>query len=58
MFTGEMGAKPVIYRWNSKGEQLKSYKGVKKGVSAVAVNAKYLVASGLDDDHYIFVFDI
>lgn len=53
-----MGAKPVIYRWNSKGEQLKSYKGVKKGVSAVAVNAKYLVASGLDDDHYIFVFDI
>jgi hypothetical protein len=31
---------------------------VKKGVSSVAVNDKYLVASGLDDDHYLFVFDI
>jgi len=31
---------------------------VKKGVSAIAVNNKYLVGSGLDDDHYVYVFDI
>lgn len=31
---------------------------MKKGVSAVAVNKNYLVASGLDDNHYVFVFDI
>lgn len=31
---------------------------MKKGVSSVAVNDKYLVASGLDDDHNLFVFDI
>ena len=58
MFTGEMGAKPVIHQWNSSGESLRAYKGVKKGVSAIAVNERYLSASGLDDDHYIFVFDI
>jgi hypothetical protein len=51
MFTGEMGAKPSIFRWNKEGEELGCYKGVKKGVSAVAVNEKYLVASGLDDNH-------
>lgn len=54
-----MGAKPVIHRWDKEcGKPLKSYKGVKKGVSAIAVNKKYLVASGLDDDHYVYVFDI
>ena len=53
-----MGAKPSIFRWTKDGEQLKCYKGVKKGVSAVAVNKTYLVASGLDDNHYVFVFDI
>ena len=53
-----MGAKPSIFRWNKDGEQIKCYKGVKKGVSAVAANKNYLVASGLDDNHYIFVFDI
>ena len=53
-----MGAKPAIYRWNREGEQLKCYKAVKKGVSAIAVNGTYLVASGLDDDHYIYVFDV
>lgn len=53
-----MGAKPSIFRWNKDGEQLTCYRGVKKGVSALAVNDKYLVASGLDDNHYVFVFDI
>jgi len=59
MFTGEMGAKPAIHQWDSEcGKPIKTYKGVKKGVSAIAVSEKNLVASGLDDDHYIYVFDI
>lgn len=59
MFTGEMGAKPVIHQWDSSGgKSIRAYKGVKKGVSAIAVNEKLLVGSGLDDDHYIYVFDI
>ncbi len=33
-----MGAKPTIYKWDSTGKNLQSYKGVKKGVSALAVN--------------------
>ena len=36
---------------------MKRYKGVLKGVSAIAVNEKYLVASGLDDDHKLYAFD-
>jgi hypothetical protein len=31
---------------------------VKKGVSAIAASDKYMVASGLDDDHYLYVFDV
>jgi microtubule-associated protein-like 6 len=58
MFTSEMGAKPVIYRWSKDGTMIKSYKGAKKGVSALAVNSTYVVGSGLDDDHYLYVFDI
>lgn len=54
-----MGAKPAIYRWDSKEcKIMKSYKGAKKGVSALAVNEKYVVGAGLDDDHYIYVFDL
>lgn len=52
-----MGAKPILYRWDAKGNMLKSYRGAKKGVSALAVNSKYLVGAGLDDDHYLYVFD-
>ena len=37
MFTGEMGAKPIIYQWDQSGTQIQSYKGVKKGVSAIGV---------------------
>jgi microtubule-associated protein-like 6 len=59
MFTGEMGAKPAIHQWDASTEKpIKTFKGVKKGVSAIAVCDKYLVASGLDDDHNLFVFDI
>jgi len=53
-----MGAKPVIHSWDKDGAPLKSFKGVKNGVSALAVGSKYLVASGMDDNHYVFVFDI
>lgn len=56
LFTGEMGAKPIIYKWNKEGDRLEAYKGAKKGVSALAVNEAYLVAAGLDDDHYLYVF--
>lgn len=58
MFTGEMGAKPTIYMWDKKGQKQNSFTGTKKGVSALGVNENYLVASGLDDDHYVYVFDI
>ncbi len=58
MFTGEMGAKPIIYQWDLNGSQIQSYRGVKKGVSAIGVNSKYLVAAGLDDNHYVYLFDL
>lgn len=53
-----MGSKPILYRWDKDGEMIQSYKGCKKGVSALAVNKTYLVGSGLDDDHYMYVFDV
>ena len=58
MFTGEMGAKPTIYQWNSDGSMIQSYKGVKKGVSAIGVNSEYMVAAGLDDNHYVYLFSV
>ena len=56
MFTGEMGAKPTIYQWSSEGSMVQSYRGVKKGVSAIGVNKEYLAAAGLDDNHYVYIF--
>ena len=56
IFTGEMGAKPTIYQWNSDGSMIQSYRGVKKGVSAIGVNSEYMVAAGLDDDHTVYLF--
>ena len=53
-----MGDKPIIYRWSREGRELKKYIGIRKGVSAIAVNKRYLVASGLDDNHYIYIFDL
>jgi microtubule-associated protein-like 6 len=58
IFTGEMGAKPTIYQWDSTGNMIQKYKGVKKGVSAIGVNEKYLAAAGMDDDHYIYLFEV
>lgn len=34
------------------------YRGAKKGVSALGVNEKYLVAAGMDDDHQMYLFDL
>lgn len=51
-----MGAKPTIYQWNPEGSMIQSFRGVKKGVSAIGVNTQYLVAAGLDDNHYVYVF--
>lgn len=54
-----MGAKPAIHQWDAScGKPIKTFKGVKKGVSAIAASEKYMVASGLDDDHYLYVFDV
>ena len=53
-----MGDKSIIYRWSREGRELKKYIGVRRGVSAIAVNKRYLVASGLDDNHYIYLFDL
>lgn len=51
-----MGAKPIIYQWNSRGDMIQKYKGAKKGVSALGANSSFLAAAGMDDDHYIYVF--
>ena len=53
-----MGAKPTIYQWNSRADMVQKYKGAKKGVSALGVSDKHLAAAGMDDDHYIYLFDI
>lgn len=53
-----MGAKPIIYQWNQRGEMIHRYRGVTKGVSALGVNEKYLAAAGMDDNHYVYLFDI
>ena len=53
-----MGAKPIIYQWNANGEMVQRYKGSKKGVSAIGVNEKFMVAAGLDDNHYLYLFQI
>jgi hypothetical protein len=38
IFTGEMGAKPIIYQWNKRGDMLQKYRGAKKSVPAIGVN--------------------
>ena len=37
---------------------MQKYRGSKKGVSAVGVNEKYLAAAGLDDNHYLYLFEV
>lgn len=62
MATGEVGAKPAIYIWNGESLNiLQSYKGViQKGVSNLAFSpsGSVLVASAIDDDHYIAVLQV
>lgn len=58
IFTGQMGAKPTIYQWDKRAGIVQKYKGVKKGVSAIGVNSKFLAAAGMDDDHYIYLFEV
>lgn len=53
-----MGAKPPIFQWSSKGDLIQTYTGVLKGVSALGINDKYLAAAGMDDNHYVYLFDI
>eukprot|EP00919_Chromeraceae_sp_WS-2016_P015597 GHVR01036799.1.p2 GENE.GHVR01036799.1~~GHVR01036799.1.p2 ORF type:complete len:157 (-),score=21.16 GHVR01036799.1:2011-2481(-) len=52
-----MGAKSTIYGWDINGAITQTYRGAKKGVSAISVNDRYLVAAGLDDNHYVYLFD-
>ena len=56
LFTGQMGAKPLIYQWNNNGEMIQKYRGAKKSISAIGVNGRYLASASMDDDHYINVF--
>ena len=58
IFTGEMGAKPTIYQWNQGGEMVQKYRGAKKGVSAIGVSDKLMAAAGLDDNHYVYLFEV
>ena len=53
-----MGAKPVVYSWDNKGNKIKQYKGALKGVSAVCANEKYVVAVGLDDNHVVYLWNV
>lgn len=53
-----MGAKPIVYQWNKKGEMVQKFRGAKKGVSAIGVSDKYLAAAGMDDDHYVYLFEL
>lgn len=57
ILTGEMGAKPTVFRWNSQGEKVQEFKGAKKGVSAVIGNQSYVVAACLDDDHMMYAWE-
>jgi WD40 repeat protein len=53
-----MGAKPIIYQWSREGSMIQQFKGAKKGVSAVAANEQFLIAAGLDDNHYVYLFSV
>lgn len=57
MYTGEIGANPPIYEWNTEGRSERCYKGIKKGVMALDCNDKYLIAASMDVDHTVCVFD-
>ncbi len=58
IFTGEMGAKPIIYQWNMEGNMVQKYKGSKKNISAIAISEKYVISACMDDDHHLYLFEI
>ena len=37
-YSGEMGAKPIVYAWDNNGNKVSEYRGGKKGISAVSAN--------------------
>lgn len=61
MATGEVGAKPIIYVWDSNTfEVLNTFRGVlKRGIDLISWNPSgtYIAAIGLDDDHTIALYD-
>lgn len=59
--TGEVGAKPSIYVWNSAGTQINHFKGaIHKGIQAVAFSpsGRYLAAVGKDMNHTVAIMDL
>ncbi len=60
--TGEVGAKPNIYIWDSNTfETLNNFKGLlKRGVDLLGFtpSGNKLVATGRDDDHTIVIYDV
>lgn len=59
--TGEVGAKPTIYIWDSNTlEVLNVFKGIlRRGVDLISWNlsGNLIAATGLDDDHTITLYD-
>lgn len=56
IFTGEQGPHCLAHEWDSDGQFIKTYKGMIKGIVALACNDDYLVGAGLDVDHSIMVW--
>ena len=57
IFTGQQGPKCPIHEWDTEGNFVKTYKGMVKGVVALACNHRFLAAAGMDDNHIVMVFD-
>lgn len=60
--TGDTGAKPFIYIWNSiTFETVNTFRGIlKRGVDLLAFtpDGNKIAASGRDDNHNIVIYDI
>jgi len=60
--TGEVGPKPYIFIWNAETmEVVAEFKGViLKGISNLSFSpsGNTLVASAIDDDHYLAVINV
>ena len=59
--TGEVGAKPFIFLWDSSSmKKIHEFKGVLlKGITCLkfSENGEKLFGAGIDDDHHIAIFD-